>query len=264
MHSRFFVVPYLYTYSILVVAESMTSLGAESARPGGETARESPSILDEQYTPRGLAAVEGWVAPELAQVMKLFTTSRRLFEEPTPAEVADQKAKPSHYQSLLHLQPFAPADEAAFEDWCDDLAGKVKKLRLCADVVFDAWKAACGPRSLDVAREFEPQSTTEGLLDMVARRVFKRSTYHWVVLEEITSVKPMSRVMAAEAWLTSRVRRYLRLIRRRSVACALTDQWLMRAAYRSLPRSVATQISLWTDTKELEEFYDKAGHLSPP
>lgn len=219
------------------------------------------SITPQLYTPVGVAREEDYWVPCMDQVLELSSKARRFNVEPSAADKAEQKLRSARLLQGLNLRVFAPADEAEFEDWCDDAAPMILKVKLCADLVYEALEAACSPVVRNVLKDVGPKETTEELWDCLARRLYATSDYHWVVLEEIVGMQPQTSVMMSQHALGSRVARYLRLVRRHRVKCALTDEWLMRAAHRGLPVDVEPQVMLWSGGAKMREFYEWASRI---
>lgn len=248
------------------LAESETLQENATMVASGDAAACALPDTNQLYTPEeGAAATvvsEVTVTePRMVQVQVAVMRSRRFTTEPSAKERVGQLARSAQILTQLALPPFAPENERQFEEWSDELAMKVARRKLCIDLVYEAWRAACTGDVPPALADVVMPATTEELMDTVAVAMFPRSQYHWFLANELVNAPAQATVVAAQNWMTNNLGRYLRVIRRRGLACAITDEWLARIARRLMPKAVAPQLVIWTDSQDVGEIFAVALRL---
>lgn len=118
----------------------------------------------------------------ISEITLLATNLQRFLKEPTEQERAKQLAHASSIFAQIELPPFAPANEAEFEDWVDLAAQKLRRQAVCVELFRDAWLTACDyPHIRQDVVEVTITQSCETFVDAVTRKLSLKSSYHKII-----------------------------------------------------------------------------------
>ena len=95
-----------------------------------------------------------------------------------------------------------------------------------------AWSNASNEAVAGVISSFDPPNTHEGLVDLVALKLFPSSRYVYDLEKELFEGRRHTSTVAAICWLKNRVARYLRICDRQRIGVTIGSERLRETCYR--------------------------------
>jgi RNase H-like domain found in reverse transcriptase/Reverse transcriptase (RNA-dependent DNA polymerase)/Integrase zinc binding domain/Integrase core domain len=236
MHDKDITISDLAVDTINVQTDKTT--GGRPGHPGG-------SVVEPQGLPGKKIEYEGVI---------LLADSRRFKFDPTATEAEDYMRNNQTFIDKLRLPAFDPPNEKKFEEWVDSVA-TVVGTRMPVLAFATAWCNASAEHIRNTFDSFSITSTTkkEELVDFVAMDLFPESDYVRELEYQLLGPIPFPTVKEAKKWVTLRLARYVRLIRRRNRPLGINDVQLLELTISCFPPPVAAEMmkQAFSDINEL-------------
>ena len=189
---------------------------------------------------------------------EIAETATRFGVNLTDKEKELQQEKRIKLKAELSLAPFAPKNEAEFEDWVDEAATQVTKLQLSSALFQDVWQSVA---QVPVARKIggiPRDENYESLVNKVARLLFKNKAYIMQFELQLWQSRRCSSVFEARIWVENNVARYYRLCVRWDYPFYLNRERLVEIALNALPEALEDDVRSFLDDPTWDQVWKRA------
>lgn len=153
----------------------------------------------------------------------------------TGKEEEYQQEKRLKILQQINLPKFDPRDEEDFENWVDDVAATVTRLRVSVAIFHEAWISVAAPYCAAKIRMIGPAASHEEIVNQVAQAMNWRGSYIDKIERQIYQLDRKRSVREARISVELKIARLYRLCQRWQVPFTVSDRRLRQIALDSLP-----------------------------